>query len=125
MVLARWRDAAEVGRFTLAISVYLIFSGLCTLGIGPYLVSEFTHRKDPQTHLRFTASAAVFLSLCAGGLAVLMCASGFFVSAASEVRLMIALLSLALLPTGLIVTAEAVEDASLKYTHLDMQKISY
>lgn len=108
MVLARWRDAAEVGRFTIAMSVYLIFSGLCTLGLGPYLVSEFTRRKSNQSHLSFAASAAVFLSLCAAGFAVLMCATGFFVSAAGEVRLTIALLSLALLPTGLIVIAEAV-----------------
>lgn len=108
MVLARWRDAAEVGRFTIAMSVYLIFSGLCTLGLGPYLVSEFTRRKEQQSHLSFTASAAVFLSLCSVALAVLMCATGFFVSEASEVRLTIALLSLALLPTGFIVIAEAV-----------------
>lgn len=108
MVLARWRDAPEVGRFTIAMSVYLIFSGLCTLGLGPYLVSEFTRRKDQQAHLSFTASATVFLSLCSIGFAVLMCVTGFFVSASSEVRLTIALLSLAVLPTGLIVIAEAV-----------------
>ncbi|HEX4948221.1 MAG TPA: oligosaccharide flippase family protein [Blastocatellia bacterium] len=108
MVLARWREAAEVGRFTIAISIYLTFVGLCSLGLGPYLVSEITRRKEQQSHLSLIASATAFLVSASIGFAVLMCATGFVVSDAREVQLTTALLSLALLPTGLIVTAEAV-----------------
>ncbi len=109
MVLARWRDAAEVGRFTVAVSIYLTFVSLCSLGLGPYLVSEIARRKD-QTggHRSFVASAAAFLFAASLGFAALMCATGFVVSEAREVQITTALLSLALLPTGLITTAEAV-----------------
>ncbi len=109
MVLARWREAAEVGRFTIAVSLYLTFVALCSLGLGPYLVSEMTRRKERDgTHLSFMASAALFLLLGSLAFAVLMCATGWVVSDSAEVRITTALLSLALLPTGLIVTAEAV-----------------
>jgi O-antigen/teichoic acid export membrane protein len=109
MVLARWREAAEVGRFTVAISIYLTFVGLCSLGLGPYLVSEITRRKELDgTHRTLIASATAFLLAASLGFAALMCATGFVVSEAREVQITTALLSLALLPTGLIVTAEAV-----------------
>jgi O-antigen/teichoic acid export membrane protein len=109
MVLARWRDAAEVGRFTVAISIYLTFVGLCSLGLGPYIVSEITRRKERQDADRpLIASAAAFLFAASLGFAVLMCVTGLVVSDVREVQLTTALLSLALLPTGLIVTAEAV-----------------
>lgn len=109
MVMARWRDAAEVGRFTIAISIYLIFVALCSLGLGAYLVSEITRRKERNGRpYSFIASAAAFLFLGSLGFAVLMCATGLFVADAADVEMTTALLSLALLPTGLIVTAEAV-----------------
>lgn len=109
MVMARWREAAEVGRFTVAVSIYLTFVALCSLGLGPYLVSEITRRKEQHgAHLPFIASAAAFLFATSLGLAALMCATGFVVSAVREVQITTALLSLALLPTSLLVTAEAV-----------------
>jgi O-antigen/teichoic acid export membrane protein len=109
MVMARWRDAAEVGRFTIAVSIYLAFVALGSLGLGPYLVSEITRRKaQGGTHHSFIASAAAFLLLCSVLFAVLMCATGLWVSAAAEVESTTALMSLALLPSGLIVVAEAV-----------------
>ncbi len=107
MIMARWREAAEVGRFTIAVGIYLTFVALCSLGLGPYLVSEITRRKN-GTHHSFIASAAAFLFLGSLGFAALMCATGLVVSDSAEVRITTALLSLALLPTGLIVTAEAV-----------------
>ncbi|MFN0120428.1 MAG: polysaccharide biosynthesis C-terminal domain-containing protein [Blastocatellia bacterium] len=109
MALARWREAAEVGRFTVAISIYLTFVALCSLGLGPFLVSEITRRKEQQgAHLSFIASAAAFLFSASLGFVALMCATGLIVSQSHEVQLTTALLSLALLPTGLMVTAEAV-----------------
>ena len=109
MVMARWREAAEVGRFTIAISIYLTFAALCSLGLGPYLVSEITRRKEQQgTHQSFIASAAAFLFFASIGFAALMCVTGRVVSEAPEVQFTTVLLSLALLPTGLIVVAEAV-----------------
>ena len=109
MVMARWREAAEVGRFTVAISIYLIFTALCSLGLGPYLVSEITRRKEQQeSHLNFIASASGFLVLVSLVAMVLMGVTGLMVSESSEVRFTTALLSLALLPTGLMVVAEAV-----------------
>lgn len=109
LVLARWREAAEVGRFTVAISIYLTFVALCSLGLGPYLVSEITRRKEQQgAHLSLIASAAAFLFSASLGFAALMCVTGWIVSDTREVQFTTALLSLALLPTGLIVTAEAV-----------------
>ena len=107
MVLARWREAAEVGRFTVAVSLYLTFVALCSLGLGPYLVSEITRRKPSGAHHSLIASAAAFLFSTSVAFAGLMCATGFVVSEAREVQITTALLSLALLPTGLLVTAEA------------------
>lgn len=108
MVMARWREAAEVGRFTVVISIYLTFVALCSLGLGPYLVSEITRRKEQQTHLSFIASATAFLGFASFGFAALMCVTGWIVNDSREAQLTTALMSLALLPTGLIVTAEAV-----------------
>lgn len=108
MVLAHWRTPAEVGRFTVAVSIYLLFVGLCSLGLGPYLVSEITRRQESQTQRPFIASAAAFLFAASVGFALLMCATGWLVSDVREVQITTALMSLALLPTGLIVTAEAV-----------------
>lgn len=109
MVLARWREAAEVGRFTVAVSIYLTFVALCSLGLGPYLVSEITRRKAQSgAHHSFIASATAFLFAASLGFAALMCVTGLLVSDTREVQLTTAVLSLALLPTGLLVTAEAV-----------------
>ena len=109
MVMARWRETAEVGRFTIAISIYLTFVGLCSWGLGPYLVSEITRRKEQQeTQRAFIASAAAFLFFAAIGFAAVMCMTGWMVSDVQEVQFTTVLLSLALLPTGLIVAAEAV-----------------
>ena len=113
MVMARWRSAAEVGRFTIVISVWMAFVSLCSLGLGSYLVSEITRRKTQTSshdkpHLTFIASASLFLLLCSFGFAVLMGGTGILVSDAAEVRLTIMLLSLTLPLTGLLAVAEAV-----------------
>lgn len=130
MVLARWREAAEVGRFTISISLYFLFVALCSLGLGPVVIGEYARRSeaaggrgtDPcrerstsgsqPSPAGFVASAAVFLFACSILFAVLMAATGLAVSESGEARLTTAVMSLALLPSSLIVVAEAVFTAS-------------
>ena len=108
-VFARWRETAELGRFTVVMSMYLIFFMLCTLGLGSYLTSEIARRPDRR---RFIASAATFFLSWSMVCLAAMSAAGFLVSASSEVRVATAILSLAMLPTGLISLAESVFTAS-------------
>ena len=105
VALARWREAPELGRFTVVMSAYLIFVILCSLGLGPYLASEVALRKDRYPLI---ASASALLLTWAAICTALMSVSGFFISQSHEVWLATALLSLAMLPTGLITVAEAV-----------------
>jgi O-antigen/teichoic acid export membrane protein len=108
-VVARWRTPEELGRFTIVMSVGTIFIMLCSLGLGPYLTSEIARRK--QRHA-FIASATGYLLAWSAVCAVAMIATGFAVSDSAEVHLAIAILSLALLPTGLISIAEPVFTAA-------------
>jgi O-antigen/teichoic acid export membrane protein len=130
MVVARWREAEELGRFTVVMGVYLIFVALCSLGLGPVVVSEYARRSgaargggeesggerstrgsDPSP-AGFVASAAALLLACSAAFVALMCAAGFAASAAGEARLTTVVMSLALPPTALLVVAEAVFTAT-------------
>ncbi|HYE74140.1 MAG TPA: hypothetical protein VEF04_12455, partial [Blastocatellia bacterium] len=63
MGLARWREAEEVGRFTIAMSIYLVFFGLCSLGLAPMIINEYTRRRAARNGTRekeiFIASTTV------------------------------------------------------------------
>jgi O-antigen/teichoic acid export membrane protein/glycosyltransferase involved in cell wall biosynthesis len=102
--LARWREAAELGRFTAVIGIYTIFTTLCSLGIGPYLSREVARRKERR---QLVASAAALIGgwsvLSAAGMAV----TGWIVCESSPARWSALILSAAMLPAGLISVAEA------------------
>lgn len=110
-MFARWRDTAELGRFTIVMGIYMIFMTICTLGLHPYTAREVA-RREGQGRDEFMASVACFLCgwavICAG----LMTLTGLAVSSSGEVQLATAALSLVMLPTGLISVAEPVLTAS-------------
>ena len=103
LVLARWRTPAEVGQFAAVMSLYTIFITVCGLGLTPYLASELSHRTERR---RLAASATLLLLLSSGVCAVLMMLTGLFTGAGTQTATNI--LSLAILPTGLIAVGEAV-----------------
>ncbi len=104
-MFARWRNPAELGRFTIVMGIYMIFMTICTLGLYPYTASE-TARRTGDERRRLFASVTVFLFIWSVICAGLMIVTGFVVSSSGEVRMATAALSLVLLPTGLISAAE-------------------
>ncbi|HWQ32601.1 MAG TPA: oligosaccharide flippase family protein, partial [Blastocatellia bacterium] len=106
-MFARWRDTAELGRFTIVMGIYMIFMTICTLGLHPYTASEVA-RREGQGRDEFIGSIACFLSGWSVICAVLMTLTGLAVSSSGEVRVATATLSLVMLPTGLISAAEPV-----------------
>lgn len=113
--MARMRDVEELGRFTIVMGLYTLFFGVCSLGLVPYLVSEISRRneqfktfqKSEQTIVEFVGSASVFLLISGIVCAFLMAACGFLVSDSWTVRISTLVLSLALIPTGVLGVAEA------------------
>lgn len=112
MVMARWREAAEVGRFTIAMSIYLVFFGLCSLGLAPMIINEYTRRREIKNRTSdnetFIASTIVFMFGCSILFALMMCVAGFLIAPSSESRWTTAILSLAIPPTSLLIIAESV-----------------
>jgi glycosyltransferase involved in cell wall biosynthesis/O-antigen/teichoic acid export membrane protein len=105
MAMARWREAAEVGQFASVMSVYGIFTTLCSLGLGPYLASEIARRPARK---QFVASAAAMVFSWSVVCAAAMIATGYVVSVSPSARQSTMILSLAMLPAGLISVGEAV-----------------
>src|SRR5262245_13292285 len=103
--MARWREAAEVGQFAAVMSVYGIFLTLCSLGLGPYLASEIARRPARK---QFIASAVALLFSWSVICAIAMAVTGYVVSPSPRAQQATAILSLAMLPIGLISVAEAV-----------------
>jgi len=104
-LMARWRETEELGRFTIVMSVGSIFIILCSFGLGPYLTSEISRRSERERG-PFIASATYYLLGWSVVCAVVMTGMGFVVSTSPEVHWANAVLSLAMLPTGLISIAE-------------------
>ncbi|MDQ3802222.1 MAG: polysaccharide biosynthesis C-terminal domain-containing protein [Acidobacteriota bacterium] len=121
--MARMRDVEELGRFTIVMGLYALFFGVCSLGLTPYLVSEISRRiarkndgdsdgdgesaESGDTISGFIGSASVFLLISGVCCAALMAACGFLASESWSVRLSTLILSLAIIPTGLIGVGEA------------------
>ncbi len=107
--MARWRDAEELGKFTIVMGLYAFFYNVCSLNLSPLLVREISRRSEKSNEkLRiFTGSAGLFLLISGAVCAVLMAAGGFFLSSSTEVWIANAVLSLALIPTALIALGEA------------------
>lgn len=104
-LMARWRETEELGRFTIVMSVGSIFIILCSFGLGPYLTSEIARRSEKERG-PFIASAAYYLLGWSVICAAVMTGIGFVVSSSPQVHWANAVLSLAMLPTGLISIAE-------------------
>ncbi len=105
VAMAHWRPTAEVGQFSTAMSVYTIFMTLCSLGLSSYLAAEIARRKDRGT---FVASALALVAVSAAVSVFAMAGAGYFATQAPAGRKAILVLSLGLIPTGLIGVAEAV-----------------
>lgn len=117
--VARLRDVEELGRFTIVLGLYALFYNVCSLGLIPFFVSEISRRmnvkdeaagstaKDEQKIINFIGSASSFLLISGFICAVSMTICGFLVSQSWTVRLSTLVLSLAMIPTGVINVAEA------------------
>jgi O-antigen/teichoic acid export membrane protein/glycosyltransferase involved in cell wall biosynthesis len=105
MMMARWRQPAEIGQFTAIIGLQAIFTTICALGIGPYLTGEIARRRD---RVSFIASATVLIESWAAILTVAMTAIGFAINQSPTAHLSAVILSLTMLPSGLISVAESV-----------------
>jgi O-antigen/teichoic acid export membrane protein len=113
--MARMRETEELGRFTIVMGLYALFYSVCSLGLMPFLVSEIS-RRNQQSKMRqeggqavvsFVSSASIFLLISGIVCAVLMAACGFWASESWSVRVSTLILSLSMIPTGVIAVAEA------------------
>ena len=110
---ARMREVEDVGRFTIVMGLYTLFFSICSLGLIPFLVSEISRRiehtsdKSEQKIVTFISTASVVLLISGIVCAVLMAVGGFLVSTSWSVRLSTLILSLAMIPTGVIAVGEA------------------
>jgi O-antigen/teichoic acid export membrane protein/glycosyltransferase involved in cell wall biosynthesis len=109
LLLARWRSAAEVGQFATVMSLQMIFMTVCGLGLTPYLTSQLAHNGDRR---RFVSSAALLITLWSGFCSLVMLAAGYYFNPSVAGRQAAYVLSLSLLPTGLISLAEAIFTAT-------------
>lgn len=110
--MARLRDVDEVGRFTIAMGLYALFFSIVSLGLMPYLIHEISRRaneerKPPGSVNEFVSSASVFLLISGILSAIVMTVGGFLISGSWAVRISVFVLSLAMIPTGLLTVAEA------------------
>lgn len=110
--LARMRDVEELGRFTIVMGIYALFISGSSLGLMPYLVNEISRRRERSGHLSTEVSTLIsnaVLYLAAAGVAGagLMTLIGLWESESRSIQLSTMILSLALIPSGPIVVAEA------------------
>ena len=105
MALARWRTAAEVGQFATVMSLQTIFITVCGLGLTPYLASELARRTERR---RFLSSAALLVLLTSIVCTAVMIIAGRLTSPSASAQTATLILSLAILPTGIISLGEAV-----------------
>lgn len=107
--MARWRDAEELGRFTIVMGLYALFYNICSLNLSTHLVREISRRsaKTGGNIQEFIGTSAIFLTIAGAVCAVLMTIGGFVLSDAAEVRSSTAILSFALVPTAVIALGEA------------------
>ncbi len=109
--MARWREPDEIGRFTVIMSIYMLFYMICSLGLSPFIVNEVSRRlakNEETTTKKFISTTTISLLIWGIICAVLMTISGFIFSPSNEVRLSIFILSFAMIPTGAITCAESV-----------------
>ncbi|MCD9185630.1 MAG: oligosaccharide flippase family protein [Pyrinomonadaceae bacterium] len=109
--MARLREPEEIGRFTVVMSLYMLFFTICSLGLSPFIVNEISRRLNDEKKTEAEGFiGTTMLSLLVWGIvcAVLMTISGFIFSPSNDVRISTFILSFAMIPTGTITCAEAV-----------------
>jgi len=108
--MARWREADEIGRFTVVMSFYMLFFTICSLGLSPFMVNEISRRIGENRAAdaeKFIGTATLSLLIWGMVCAVLMTLAGFIFSPSAEVRIATLVLSLAMIPTGAVTCAES------------------
>ncbi len=110
--MARMRDVDEVGRFAILMGLYALFFSIVSLGLMTYLVTEISRRREmferaENSIRKFVSSASVFLLISGLVSSAVMTATGFLVSESWTVRISTLVLSLGLIPTGLVTLSEA------------------
>lgn len=110
--IARMRDVEELGRFTIVMGLYSLFMSVCALGLPAYSVVEISRRRSSPdrglgTVTSFISNASVLLLASGCISALLMCLFGIWASSSKAVISATVMLSLAILPSGLIAVAEA------------------
>jgi O-antigen/teichoic acid export membrane protein len=109
--MARWREPDEIGRFTVIMSIYMLFYTICSLGLSPFIVNEVSRRigkNEESIAKNFISTTTISLLIWGIICAVLMTISGFIFSPSNEVRISTLILSLAMIPTSAITCAESV-----------------
>ncbi len=105
VAMARCRTPAEVGQFSAMIGLQTIFISLSSLGLGPYLTSEIARRRDSRA---FVAGATALITGSSILGTLVMAAAGSLLYQSTTARLAAVVLSLAILPSGLISLAESI-----------------
>ncbi|HQU84715.1 MAG TPA: oligosaccharide flippase family protein [Pyrinomonadaceae bacterium] len=109
--MARLREPEEIGRFTVVMSLYMLFFTICSLGLSPFIVNEISRRigeNEKNEVERFIGTTTISLFVWGIFCAVLMTISGIIFSPSNEVRISTFVLSFAMIPTGAITCAESV-----------------
>ncbi len=105
MALARWRSSAEVGQFAIVMSLQTIFLTVCGLGLTPYLTSQLARRTERRRLVASATSVVMFWScLCV----IAMIAAGYYFNPSTTGQRAAYILSLSILPSGLISIGEAI-----------------
>lgn len=108
IMMARTREIDEVGRFAIVMGLYALFVSICSLGLVPYLVSEISRRRLQGPSVKdFISSAAAFMVGAGLVSGMLMTLAGIFTTESASTRLAVFILSFSMLPSGLIILAEA------------------
>lgn len=110
--MARFRDIEEVGKFSIVMGLYALFFSIVSLGLMPYLVNEISKRtsadgKPDDSVFSFIGSSSALLLLSGLATAAVMCATAFLESDSEQVRSAAMVLSIGLIPCGLITLAES------------------
>lgn len=108
--MARWRETEVLGKFTIVMSLYMLFFTICSLGLSPFIINETTRLQSSQNDAAkgFISTTAISLLVWGFVCALLMTLTGFAASSSLEVWTSTAILSLAMIPTGVITASEAV-----------------
>lgn len=110
--MTRMRDVEDVASFAIVMGLYALFFSVVSLGLESYLINEISRRRasvvrSQGSNSGFISSASILLLISGIASAVVMTATAFMVSESWVVRSATIAMSLALLPTGLILICEA------------------